>query len=723
MKQVLQSYRTGDLTVADVPAPGLEPGCVLVLTRASLVSAGTERATVELAKKPLWQKARERPDLVKKVLDRVKRDGVFAAGKAALQKLDSPLPLGYSCAGIVLAVGDGISDLAVGDRVACAGAKAASHAEVNLVPRNLCAKIPADVSDEAASFVTLGAIALHGVRQAAPTLGETFAVVGLGLIGQIVVQLLRASGCSVVGIDLDPAKIALAKSLGCEEAILRSDDVMGRSRAFTEGRGVDGVIIAASAASSDPISLAGELCRDRGRVVALGAIGLEVPRRPYYEKELVLLQSRSYGPGRYDPSYEEGGVDYPVGYVRWTEGRNLDAFLQQLASKRLHVEPLISHRFTIEKAAEAYELLSGGHNPLGIVLTYSAQTAPSREVKIAANASRANKSGDVRVGLIGAGNFASATLAPLLVSTPHAQLTAIASARGVSARHLAEKSGAARATTDGEALLVDPELDAVVIATRHHLHAAQSEAALRAGKHVYVEKPLALDDDGLDRVLAAQRSSGAQLCVGFNRRFAPLTKTLIEAFAGRRAPLLIQVRVNAGEIPGTSWVHDPREGGGRLVGEGCHFVDLCQAIAGARTTQVFAQSIGPGSGARADDNFMLTLQLGDGSIAQITYASTGDASAGKERIEVIGNGALAVLDDFRKLEIHRGGKVTSTRALAQDKGHAAAIAAFVAAVRGGAPAISLEQIESASRATLAAARSLRSGLPEALGASEPGAAR
>ncbi len=711
MKQVLQSYRTGELSVADVPAPGLEPGCVLVLTRASLVSAGTERATVELAKKPLWQKARERPDLVKKVLDRVKRDGLFAAGKAAMQKLDSPLPLGYSCAGIVLAVGDGISDLAVGDRVACAGAKAASHAEVNLVPRNLCAKIPNGVSDESASFVTLGAIALHGVRQANATLGETFAVIGLGLIGQIVVQLLRASGCAVIGIDLDAEKIALAKTLGCDSAVLRSDDVLAKARAATDGRGVDGVIIAASAASSDPISLAGELCRDRGRVVALGAVGLEVPRRPYYEKELVLLQSRSYGPGRYDPSYEEGGVDYPIGYVRWTEGRNLEAFLQQLALKRLNVEPLISHRFSIEKATEAYELLSGGHNPLGIVLTYSAAQAPSRDVALDA---RPVNTGDLRVGLIGAGNFASGTLAPLLTSTPHARLTAIASARGVTARHLAERSGAARATTDGDALLIDPEIDAVVIATRHHLHAPQAEAALRAGKHVYVEKPLALDDEGVTRVLAAQKESGAQLCVGFNRRFAPLTRTLIEAFANRRAPLVMQLRVNAGEIPGSSWVHDPKEGGGRLVGEACHFVDLCQAIAGARVTQVYAQSISPGAGARADDNFTLSLQMADGSLAQIAYVATGDASAGKERIEVIGAGVIAVLDDFRRLEIHRGGKSSGARALSQDKGHAAAIAAFVAAARGGAPAIPLDEIEAASRATLACARSLRTGLPESV---------
>jgi polar amino acid transport system substrate-binding protein len=729
MKQVLQSYRTGELRVADVPAPGVEAGSLLVHTRVSLVSAGTERATVELAQKSLLGKARARPDLVKKVLERVARDGLVATGKAAFQKLDSPIPLGYSCAGVVLEVGDGVPGFSPGDRVACAGAKVANHAEINLVPHHLCARIPDGVADEDAAFVTLGAIALHGVRQAAPTLGEVFAVIGLGLIGQLAVQLLRASGCAVLGVDLDPAKVTLAKSLGCEAALLRSDDLAAAVRGLTSGRGLDGVILAAATPSSDPVELAGELCRDRGRVVALGATGLTVPRRPYYDKELVLLQSRSYGPGRYDPSYEEGGVDYPAGYVRWTEGRNLEAFLAQVAAGRVRAQPLVSHKFPIERAQEAYGLLQGAAaaqdslvaqpgaegkpaapagEPLGILLTYPQGPAPARTVTLSNASWRASK-GVVRVGIIGAGNFAAGTLVPLFAQQDGVKLIAIASARGASARHLAERHQIARATTDAAAILSDGEVDAVVIATRHDKHAALAAQALRAGKHVFVEKPLALDEAGLRDVLEAQASSGKQLFVGYNRRFAPMTLALKEQFANRRGPLVLSLRVNAGEIPATSWVHDPREGGGRLIGEGCHFVDLCAAIAGAPVTRVFAQGVLPSGGARADDNFALDLRLGDGSIASLVYTAQGDPSAGKERIEVFGDGAWALLDEFRKLELRRGGKLRTERALAQDKGHKAGVAAFLESITTGKAAVSPQDLAATSRATFAAAEALRGG--------------
>jgi polar amino acid transport system substrate-binding protein len=736
MKQVLQSYRTGELRVADVPAPGVEAGSLLVHTRVSLVSAGTERATVELAQKSLLGKARARPDLVKKVLERVARDGLVATGKAAFQKLDSPIPLGYSCAGVVLEVGGNVPGFSVGDRVACAGAKVANHAEINLVPHHLCARIPDGVADEDAAFVTLGAIALHGVRQASPTLGEVFAVIGLGLIGQLAVQLLRASGCAVLGVDLDPVKVTLARSLGCEAALLRSDDLGAAVRGLTSGRGLDGVILAAATPSSDPIELAGELCRDRGRVVALGATGLTVPRRPYYDKELVLLQSRSYGPGRYDPSYEEGGVDYPAGYVRWTEGRNLEAFLAQVAAGRVRAQPLVSHKFPIERAQEAYGLLQGAAaaedslvaqpapgqaagdvaakppapagEPLGILLTYPQGPAPARTVTVTNGSWRASK-GVVRVGIIGAGNFASGTLVPLFAQQDGVKLTAIASARGASARHLAERYQIARATTDAEAILSDGEVDAVVIATRHDKHAALAAQALRAGKHVFVEKPLALDEAGLQDVLAAQAGSGKQLFVGYNRRFAPMTLLLKEQFANRRSPLVLSLRINAGEIPATSWVHDPREGGGRLVGEGCHFVDLCAAIAGAPVTRVFAQGVLPSGGARADDNFALDLRLGDGSIASLVYTAQGDPSAGKERIEVFGDGAWGLLDEFRKLELRRAGQLRTERALAQDKGHRAGVAAFIESITTGQPAVPAQDLAATSRATFAAAEALRGG--------------
>lgn len=694
MKQVLQSYRTGELSVAEVPAPGLEPGCLLVLTAASLVSVGTDRGTLELSQKSLLGKARERPDLVRKVMDRLARDGLVATGKAVFSKLDQPIPLGYSCAGEVVAVGHGVEGFAIGDRVACAGARIANHAELNLVPVNLCARIPAAVSDEAAAFVTLGAVALHGLRQARPTLGETFAVIGLGLLGQLAVQLLKANGCAVLAVDLDPARVELARTLGADVAVLRDAQVAEAARALTAGRGVDGALICAATPSSDPVVLAGELCRDRGRVVAVGAVGMEVPRRPWFDKELTLLQSRSYGPGRYDPAYEERGHDYPLGYVRWTEGRNLDAFLALCAAGRLKTEPLVTHRFPIERAQEAYEAVAR-EQPLALVLTYPRGARPSRTVQLSP---RAAEGGEVRVAVLGAGAFASGTLLPLLGA---ARRVGIASARGASARHLAARFHFERATTDADALLQDPGVDAVFILTRHSQHAAQARAALAAGKHVWVEKPPALSEAELAPLLEAARASGRVLMTGYNRRFAPLAVELRQHFAGRRAPLLLQVRVNAGPLPAEHWLRDPREGG-RLLGEAGHFVDLCAFLCGALPRSVYALGRG--------DDVSLSLRFDDGSVATIAYAASSDASAGKERVEVLGDGAWGLLDDFRRLELRRGGRRTASRARLQDKGHRPAVAAFFAAVRASAPP-PLEELAAVSRATFAALESLRSGEP------------
>ena len=701
MKQVLQSYRTGELSVAEVPAPGLEPGCLLVLTAASVVSAGTDRGTLELSQKSLLGKARERPDLVRKVMDRLAREGLLATGKAVLGKLDQPIPLGYSCAGEVVAVGEGVAGFAVGDRVACAGARVANHAELNLVPQNLCARVPAGVSDETAAFATLGAVALQGLRQAAPTLGETFAVIGLGLVGQLAVQLLKANGCAVLGVDLDSDKIELARALGADAVVLRGGPVADTARALTCGRGVDGVLICAATPSSDPLVLAGELCRDRGRVVAVGAVGMDVPRRPWFDKELTLLQSRSYGPGRYDPAYEERGQDYPLGYVRWTEGRNLDAFLALCAAGRLETGRLITHRFAIGDAQRAYETVTR-ERPIAVVLTYprgAGPGLPSRTVQVTAASPR---EGAVRVGVLGAGAFASGTLLPLLAGAgPAVRLLAIASARGASARHLAARFHFERATTDGDALLRDPDLDAVYILTRHAQHAAQATAALAAGKHVFVEKPPALSEDELVPLLEAARASGRLLMPGYNRRFAPLALELRQHFAGRRAPLFLQVRVNAGPLPADHWLRDPREGG-RLLGEACHFVDLCAFLCGALPRSVYALGAG--------DDVSLTLRFGDGSSATIAYVASSDASAGKERVEVLGDDAFGLLDDFRRLELRRGGARTAARGKLQDKGHRAATAAFLAAVKAGGPCpIALDELAAVSRATFAALESLRSG--------------
>ncbi|MBS2027851.1 MAG: bi-domain-containing oxidoreductase [Deltaproteobacteria bacterium] len=712
MKQVLQSYRTGVLRVAEVPAPGVEPGSVLVQTSASLVSVGTERMTVELAKKSLVGKARERPDLVKKVVDRVQRDGLVTTAGAVFNKLDSPIPLGYSCVGKIIAVGEGVSGLSVGDRVACAGAKVANHAEVNLVPVNLCAAVPTDVDDEAAAFVTVGAIALQGVRTAVPTLGESFAVIGLGLLGQLAAQLLRANGCKVIGIDLDPKKVELAKTLGADAAVTRDADVLQTVLQHTGGRGVDGVIITAATSSNDPVELAGELCRDRGRVVVVGAVKMEVPRRPYYDKELSFFQSRSYGPGRYDPAYEDQGHDYPIGYVRWTEQRNMSAFLEQCARGAVKVAPLISHRFEIAKAEDAYALITGGGEPLGVLLTYPEQAvAPTRTVNISPARS---SSGAPRIGFIGAGAFASGVLVPALAGAG-AELVNIASARGFSARHLAERHGFQKCSTDADELLRDKDVDAVFIATRHNLHAKQTIAAFEAGKHVFVEKPLALTEEELAAILQVQRESGKLLAVGFNRRFAPLSIELRDFVRARNSPLVMHYRVNAGVIPNDLWIQDPKIGGGRIIGELCHFVDLCAFLADEPPIEVFAHGVSPHGGARSDDNVNVSLRFADGSIATIAYVATGDTSAGKEQLEVLGGGMHAVLDDFRELNLRRGGKKTRSRKLVQDKGHKAGVRAFIDAVRSGlGPPIPVRTLAATTRATFGAVRALESGQPVAI---------
>jgi len=713
MKQVIQSYRTGELKVANVPAPGVGPGSVLVLTAASLVSYGTEKMVMDLAKKSLIGKARDRPDLVKKAIQRIGRDGIAATVSAMRSKLEQPIPLGYSSVGTVVAVGDGVVGIDVGARVACAGAKVANHAEVNLVPQNLCALVPSEVPDEVAAFVTVGAIALQGVRIAGVALGEVFAVIGLGLIGQITVQLVKAAGGRVLGIDLDPAKVELARKLGADAAVLRSDDVAARAAALTAGRGADGVLITAATSSNDPVQLAGEICRDRGRVVAVGAVGMEIPRRPYYDKELSFFLSRSYGPGRYDPLYEESGIDYPIGYVRWTEQRNMEAFLGQCAAGRLDLQPLITHRFPIERAEEAYQVIASGADALGIILTYPARETPPRSVEIPGCGQPVH--GDVRISVVGAGGFASGVLVPALAKIPNVRLDTIVSARGLSARHLADKFGFSSCSTDAGSVLGGAST-AVVIATRHNLHASQVIAALQAGKHVFVEKPLALSPEELDEILAVREGAGKILLVGYNRRFSPLARELSAFLAGRRSPLVMCYRVNAGAIPAESWIHDPAIGGGRIIGEVCHFIDLAAYLAGAPPISVHCQGVAPGTSARNDDNALVTVGFGDGSLCTIAYVASGDASAGKERLEVMGDGASAVLEDFRVLELRRAGKRRVIRKLMQDKGHAAEMQAFVAAIRnGGAFPIDLPTLAAVSRATFAAMDSLHDGLPRKIG--------
>ena len=708
MHQLVQNARTGQLQVLAVPAPHAKSGQLVVRNVASLISAGTERMALDFAQKSLAGKAKERPDLVRQVLERVKREGIAPALEAVREKLEQRNVLGYSCAGVVEEVGRGAEEFQVGERVACAGAAYAHHADVVGVPKNLAVKIPDGVSFEDAAYVTLGAIALQGVRIADVRLGETVAVIGLGLLGQLSVQLLNAAGCRVLGIDLDAHKVATARELGAEAAVLRSDDVAAAVAHFSGGVGVDAVLVTAAAASNDPIELAAELCRDRGRVCMVGAVKMDIPRTPFYLKELELRLSRSYGPGRYDPEYEEKGHDYPLGYVRWTERRNMQEFLRLVAAGQVTPAKLSTHRFPLERAPEAYAIVTGERAEpfLGILLTYAEPDgAPPRALELRA---RAPHSGRLGLGFIGAGSFGKSVLLPRFAKHERAALVGIATATGLSAQSTGEKFGFGYCTTEHRRLLDDAAVQAVVVTTRHGSHAHFVCEALLAGKDVFVEKPLALDDDELQRVLQAQQQTGRMIAVGFNRRFSPLAAALRQAFAGV-GPLAIQYRVNAGAIAPAHWIHDPHDGGGRIIGEVCHFVDFVQFLAGAAPREVFAYALGGAEGAR-HDTVCIVLRFADGSVASINYFATGDKALPKEQVEVYGGGGVGLLDDFRALRVVRGGKTREWKPKRQEKGFDQEVAAFLqAGAQGGAWPIALESLVATTRATFAIEESLRTG--------------
>lgn len=726
MKQVLQNLRSGATHVAEVPIPAPQPGEALVANAASLVSAGTERMLVEFAEKSLLGKARSRPDLLRQVLDKARREGVLGTLEAAFSRLEQPMPLGYSSAGTIVALGEGMSGFEIGQRVACAGGGYAVHAEFVRVPRNLLAPVPDNLDLEVAAFATLGAIALHGFRLAEVQLGERVAVIGLGLLGLLATGIARAAGCAVLGIDLDPARVALAQQFGAEAVLRESAEEAAQS--FGRGRGCDAVLICADAATSDPVQLAGQIARDRARVIAVGAVGLELPRKVYYEKELAFVNSRSYGPGRYDPQYEQGGQDYPIGYVRWTEGRNLEAVVDLLASGELDVAPLISHRFAIDEAPAAYELITGKRSEpfLGVLLTYPPENAQRVEKKAATPqtqsahgtaktlARRASPSGPVdrvRLGVLGAGNFATAVLLPAVQKAGNIELVGVVSASGASAQHAAQKFGFQYADSDPARLFADPQVNTIAVLTRHNLHAAQVSAALEAGKHVFCEKPLALNPKELDEIEAllgyGEAGAAPLLTVGFNRRFAPLAQQMHGFFANRQEPLWAHYRVNAGYIPLSHWTHDLEVGGGRLIGEGCHFIDFLTFLVGQAPVSVNAQAL-PDGGRYRQDNLVMTFSFPDGSLGTVSYLANGDKSFPKERVEVFCGGRIAVLDDFRSLEtIANGRRRTARERMRQDKGHAGEWAAFAAALRSDStPPISYAHLFGVHRATFAAAEAL-----------------
>lgn len=712
MKQIVQDVRSGETVVLDVPVPKPGPGMALVRTGASLVSVGTERTLVEFAAKSLAGKARSRPDLVKQVLDKARREGLLTTAGAVFNRLDQPMPLGYSSAGEIVAVGEGLQGYRVGDRVACAGGGYAVHAEYAVVPQNLLAHMPDQVDFESGAFATLGAIALHGFRLAETQVGERVAVVGLGLLGLLAAGIARAAGCEVFGVDLDAARVSLARQMGIEAVLREGAEEMGNS--LSHGVGFDVILICADTSSNDPVELAGEMARDRGRVVAVGAVGINVPRKVYYQKELSFIVSRSYGPGRYDPIYEEGGQDYPIGYVRWTEGRNLAAFVELLASGKVHVAPLISHRFPIEQATEAYTLITGDSSEpfLGVLLTYpeieSVEESLPRVTHLGTQTSAATSV--VRLGAFGAGNFATAVLFPALKGLDGLELVGLATASGLKSTHVGSRYGFEYATTDEAQILSDERINTVAILTRHHLHAGQVIAALEAGKNVFCEKPLAIRREELQSIAVTLEESGPILMVGFNRRFAPLAvrmKTFLEKVY---EPLMVHYRINAGYLPAEHWLHDPDQGGGRIIGEACHFIDFLTYLIGEPPNRVQAKGL-PDQGRYCEDNVIITLEFPDGSLGTVTYLAGGDQAFPKERVEAIGGGRVAVLDDFRSLETyHAGGRKVHRSRLRQDKGHRAEWEAFVAALtRGEVPPIPYDHLLAVTQASFLAVESLRSG--------------
>ena len=696
--------------MAEVPAPLTPRGGVLVQNQLSLISPGTERMLVEAGGANLVNTALHRKDLVKQVVDKAARDGIPATIDAVRSRIDVAIPLGYSCAGIALDVGPAARDLfQPGDRVACAGAGQANHAEIVAVARNLAVRIPDEVNFEDAAFVTVGAIALQGVRIADVRIGESCVVIGLGLVGQLTVQLLKAAGCRVFGIDIANEKLELARASGADAVAIRSDaDLVQRVQQFTDGRGADAILIAAAANSSDPVQLAPALARDRAVVVAVGMIGMDVPRNAYYEKELELRLSRSYGPGRYDRTYEEDGVDYPIGYVRWTEQRNMQAFLDLVAAGRISPARLITHRFSIAEAQRAYEVVTGSEPYLGIVLEYPVvptAEAPTR-TRVDLRPTSGAVTGKVRLGVVGAGNFARSTLLPILRKSEQVELRGVATASAPSAHQTATRFGFSYTASDWHEIVDDPNTDAVLIATRHDLHAVIATAALRAGKSVFLEKPMALTPAELDELMEAWRNSGRILQLGFNRRFAPTYLRLKATFADRRKPLIMSYRVNAGSVPPTAWVVDPVQGGGRIIGEVCHMVDTLVDLMGQHIATVYASGKG--------DDVVVTLQFVDGSVATVVYASGGDRAMPKEYLEVLGGGRSASLDDFRTLRVHVKGSTTRVggRLASQDKGHAAELSAFVNAVRAGGPSpLDPEGAAHVTRVTFAILQSLESGEP------------
>jgi predicted dehydrogenase/threonine dehydrogenase-like Zn-dependent dehydrogenase len=714
MLQIVQYQKTGEMRVDELPAPKLRSGGVLVRNLFSLVSAGTERTSVETARASILQKARSRPDLVRQVVDNYRREGLVATYNKVQERLANYKELGYSCAGIV--VESAVDDIKVGERVACAGVGYAAHAEIVSVPRNLVVKLPNEVPLDEGAFTTVCAIAMQGVRQADARVGEQVAVIGLGLVGLITVQLLKASGCRVIGMDVASRNFDLALSLGCDRCVLNDNDSVREVDAFTRGYGADAVLVTAATTSNQPLELAIQCARKRGTVVVVGVVGMDIPRTPFYEKEINIRISCSYGPGRYDPDYEERGHDYPLGFVRWTENRNMEAAVDMMAQRKLNVAALITHRIPVGQALQAYEIITGKvqESYLGILIEYPAaselvsvsrktQLLPPREIR----------SGDRAIlGFIGAGNFAqSMLLPPLMKLSP--RMRGIATTKPVNAKAIGKKYGFEFCTTDAAEIINDSDVNLVCIASRHDSHAGYVVEALHARKIVFVEKPLALNNEELEAILCAyaeaeKAGTPPLLMVGYNRRFSEPLRAIQQWFAGRKEPLAMHYRVNAGYSPPTHWSQQ-REQGGRIIGEGCHFIDALQFLCGALPTSVYAVAPVDGGDRYNSDNLLISVTFADGSAGTIHYLANGASAVEKEYLEVSGDSKTARMWDFKKLEC-AADREKSTRSFSGDKGHAAEMKALLGAFEAGTGApITIGSLEATSRATFAAMESSRTG--------------
>ena len=714
MKAVVQNLGNGKMQVDEVPPPSLQPGGILVRVHRSLISLGTERAIIALAKKSPIGKAKDRPDLARKVINKAKQEGFLSTYKVVKNLMSSPIPLGYSCAGEVIDVGSEVTEFRTGDRVACAGLNYANHAEINYIPRNLAVKIPGDLSYESASFVTMGAIAMQGLRLAEITLGDRVVVMGLGQVGLIAIQLAKCAGATVLATDPDPGKADMAARLGAHLTVSNAGDLSSAVAEFTDGYGADVVLICAATKSNDPIRQAAEIARLKGRVVVVGDVGMHIERRGYFEKEINLVLSRSYGPGRYDPAYEERGIDYPLPYVRWTEGRNMSSFLELAARNDIQVESMVTQRFSIDETDAAYKIVTGENKEtaVAIILEYDHTVSQPTRVSLPGASSTTKKLSNINLGVIGAGQFAKGILLPAFAQQGSVRFSGFCTSSGLTSKNVAERYNAEYCTSNPDDIIGDSNIDAVLIATRHDQHASLAKRALQAGKSVFVEKPLAITQESLtDLCNTVGDESEPRIMVGYNRRFAPLAIRCKDFFKPCQEPLFISYRVNAGYFPPDTWVYDPKVGGGRILGEVCHFVDFICYLTGSVPQRIFAEELmQPGERAVARDNVAITLQMADGSVGTIHYLANGDTSVSKEYLEVFGGQRTAILDNYRTLHLHQNNKQQRKRLLNQAKGFEEEVSAFTEALGSGGPMpIDWKTLLAVSQTTFLVHRSLDTG--------------